>query len=119
MSSSSGRVGKRSGAVGNVMHITDNAAVAETALRFDLVDAQPYTDCCFSAGLVFEHPHDTIYLKFERDGEEPTLILLRNDEAVRIAGLLSNAVWAELLLKRLDARAQPKDLSEPGAQPGP
>lgn len=64
------------------------------------VDQQAYRDCRFSSGLVHGHPHDDVYLKFERDGEEPTTILLRQDEVVRIAGLLSNAVWSAMLYAR-------------------
>jgi hypothetical protein len=41
------------------------------------------------------HPVDTIYLKLEREEEEPTLILLRRDEALTITWLLSGALWSE------------------------
>jgi hypothetical protein len=60
------------------------------------VDAQPYKDCRLSSGLVHGHPTDGIYLKFARDGEEPTVITLRQDEAVRICALLANAVWSSM-----------------------
>jgi hypothetical protein len=66
-------------------------------LEYAEVDAQPYRDACFSSGLVHGHPVDEVYLKFEREGEEPTTIVLRRDEAVRVAALLANAVWALLL----------------------
>jgi hypothetical protein len=61
------------------------------------VDAQPYKDARFSSGLIHDDGPDDIYLKFERDGEEPTIITLRQDEAVRIAALLANAVWSAML----------------------
>jgi len=67
-------------------------------LEYAEVDTQPYTDARFSSGLVHGHPVDEVYLKFERDNEEPAIIVLRRDEAVRVAALLANAVWALLLL---------------------
>lgn len=66
-------------------------------IEYAEVDAQPYTDARFASGLVHGHPVDEVYLKFEREGEEPTTIVLRRDEAVRVAALLANAVWALLL----------------------
>ena len=68
-------------------------------MEFHEIDKQPYADASFSAGLVYSHPVDTIYLKMERTGEKELLILLRDDEATRIAALLANAVWSLLLLK--------------------
>lgn len=69
------------------------------------VDSQSYRDCKLSSGLVWGHPHDDIYLKFERDGEEPTTIYLRQDEAARICALLANAVWsAEMFRHQLKSR---------------
>ena len=66
-------------------------------LTFSEVDQQPYRDCVFSAGILHGHPVDTIYLRLVRADAEPTTIILRRDEAVRIAGLLCNAVWSEML----------------------
>jgi hypothetical protein len=48
----------------------------------------------FSAGLVEGHPIDTVYLRLERDGEEPTTILLRPDEMAAIAWLCSGVLWS-------------------------
>lgn len=67
------------------------------SLTYAEVDTQPYTDARLSSGRVTGCDPDTIYLRFERAGEEPTTIHLRPDEAVRIAALLSNAVWSEML----------------------
>lgn len=53
--------------------------------------------CKFSAGHVEGHPIDTIYLRLEKEGVEPTLILLRPDEAVSLAWLLNGAVWSKLM----------------------
>lgn len=55
---------------------------------------QPYANCCFSAGLTERHPIDTVYLRFEREGEEPTTILLRADEALAVVYVLTGAVWS-------------------------
>jgi hypothetical protein len=71
-------------------------------LEYAEVDAQPYEDARFSSGLVYGHPVDEVYLKFEREGEEPTTIVLRRDEAVRVAALLANAVWSLLTRKNMD-----------------
>ena len=66
------------------------------------VDQQPYRNCVISSGLVHDAPPDEIYLKFAREDEEPTIITLRQDEAIRIAALLCNAVWSALLYPPAD-----------------
>lgn len=48
----------------------------------------------FSAGLLRNHPVDTLYLTLERDGE-PFTLHLRRDEASIIIWLLSGAMWSE------------------------
>ena len=63
------------------------------------VDSQEYAGnhCVFSSGLT-NHPIDTIYLQWRKDGdEEGYTLFLRPDEATRIAALLSNAVWSQLV----------------------
>ena len=57
---------------------------------------QEYTgnNCIFSAGFVDGHPVDTMYLKLEKDGEEPITILLRPDEMAIIAWLASGVLWS-------------------------
>lgn len=66
-------------------------------LIFREVDRQEYTgnNCIFSAGHVDGHEVDTIYLRMVKDGEEPTTLLLRVDEAARIAALLTNTIWSQ------------------------
>lgn len=61
------------------------------------VSAQPYLNCRFSAGLVDGHHVDTIYLKFEREGEEMRTIYLRQDEAQAVLTVLSGALWSHIL----------------------
>ncbi len=58
---------------------------------------QPYSDTGFSAGIVEGHSIDTIYLKLARNGEEPTTILFRRDEALAVVWLLSGALWSEAM----------------------
>lgn len=60
--------------------------------------SQPYLFTEWSAGIVEGHPIDTIYLKVQRELEEPTTILLRRDEALAIIHLLSGALWSESLM---------------------
>lgn len=62
---------------------------------------QPYEDCTFSAGLVFGHPIEQVYLKLQRGGEEPTVILLRADEAQALAWVLTGAVWSSMMLEEI------------------
>jgi len=45
--------------------------------------------------LVEGHAHDTIYLKLERENEEPLTLLLRRDEALAVIWLLGGALWSE------------------------
>lgn len=56
--------------------------------------SQPYTDAVFSAGFVTGHPVDTVYLRLERDGEEPLMILLRPDELAAVAWLATSVLWS-------------------------
>jgi hypothetical protein len=61
------------------------------------VERQIYTgnNCTFSSGLVFDPDEiETIYLRVQKDGDEPYTLYLRTDEAARIAALLSNAIWS-------------------------
>lgn len=51
----------------------------------------------FAAGMVAGHPNDTHYLWLEKDGELPTVLLLRPDELATIAWLTSGALWSKLI----------------------
>ena len=59
---------------------------------------QAYKDCIFSTGLVEGLGPDTIYLRFERSGEEPYMFFLRPDEALAIAWLLNGALWSQSVI---------------------
>lgn len=55
--------------------------------------SQPYDNCIISAGIT-DHPIDTIYLKFSRPPEDDILIVLRPDEALALAWLMSGVCWS-------------------------
>lgn len=57
------------------------------------VSSQPYADCEFSAGVVDGIPPDVIYLRMERDDEDPTTFFFRPDEALAVLHVLSGALW--------------------------
>lgn len=67
-------------------------------LTFTEYIRQPYTNCSFSAGMVDGDPVDTLYLKWERDGEE-RLLLLRPDEMAAIAWCATGVLWSDALAK--------------------
>lgn len=57
---------------------------------------QPYINCYIEAGST-SHPIDTIFLRFNRDNDDPTTYFLRPDEAIAISWVLNGAVWSTLL----------------------
>lgn len=68
----------------------------EDGLTFTEVVAQEYVvnNCKFSAGFVRGHPADTLYLRLEKDGVEPSLFLLRPDEVAALAYCLSGVLYS-------------------------
>jgi hypothetical protein len=54
-------------------------------------------NCSFSAGIVTGNDPDTIYLRLQKDGVEPTMIFLRPDEANAIMFALSGALWSKIM----------------------
>jgi hypothetical protein len=74
----------------------------ENGLIYNEMLKQEYTgnNCVFSAGFVEgdDKPEvDTVYLRLEKDGVEPTCLLLRPDEAQTIVWLLGGVVWSHLM----------------------
>ena len=63
--------------------------------------SQPYQDCIISAGLVEGAGVDTVYLRFARDGEEPTTLLLRPDELLAVLYVGAGALWSAELCKNV------------------
>ena len=59
---------------------------------------QPYGDCTFSAGLVEGAEPDTVYLRVQRDGEEPLTLFLRPDEVLALVWVASGALWSAEML---------------------
>ena len=59
---------------------------------------QPYEDCTFSAGLVEGIEPDTLYLRVQRDGEEPLTLFLRPDEMLALIWVASGALWSAEML---------------------
>lgn len=85
------------------MYETDSHKVwSEGGLLYTEVVRQEYAgnNCVFSAGFVegdYKPEVDTTYLRLEKDGVEPTTILLRPDEMQIIAWLASGVVWSHLM----------------------
>jgi hypothetical protein len=74
----------------------------EDGLCFTEVIKQEYkgNNCIISAGFVEgdnKPPVDTIYLRLQKDSVEPTVLLLRPDEAGAINWVLSGVVWSYLM----------------------
>ena len=56
--------------------------------------SQPYADAKFSAGLVTNIDPDVLYLRLERNGDEPLSLFLRRDELQALVWVASGALWA-------------------------
>jgi len=57
-------------------------------------------NCVFSAGEVKGHPIDNVYLKLEKNGVEPTIMLFTVDELAAIAWCCTGTIWSMLIDKR-------------------
>ena len=64
--------------------------------------SQPYQDCIISAGLVEGVGVDTVYLRFARNGGEPTTLLLRPDEMMAVLHVGAGALWSAELCENKD-----------------
>ncbi len=74
----------------------------ENGLIYTEVCRQEYNgnNCVFSAGFVDGENKpivDTIYVRLEKNGVEPTTLLLRPDEAQILAWVASGVVWSHLI----------------------
>lgn len=65
--------------------------------RFWRAAKQPYQNCEISAGVIDGLEPDTIYLRFDRDGDKPTTFMLRPDEALAVINVLSGALWSKAI----------------------
>ena len=79
-------------------------------MRYKEILKQEYVgnNCIFSAGFVSGHEVDTMYIRLEKDGKEPEIILLRPDEMACIAWLASGVLWSSEI-DRLTTRAEEPD----------
>ena len=77
--------------------IEDSISWKQDGLDFVELICQKYSNCKFSAGLVYGHPADTMYLQAEKDGEITTQLLLRPDEMAAIAYVAAGMGWVALL----------------------
>jgi len=68
--------------------------------------SQPYTNASFSAGLVVGAEPDTVYLRHDKDGEEPLIILLRPDELQAIQWVCAGALWSLEMAEDMDDPCQ-------------
>lgn len=74
----------------------------ENGLTYTEIIRQEYggNNCVFSAGFVegeSKPNEDTIYVRLEKNGVEPTTLLLRPDEAQALAWIASGVVWSHLM----------------------
>ena len=60
--------------------------------------AQPYLGYTISAGLVRGIEPDCFYLRFERDGDEPLTIFMREDEVAAVLHVCSGALWSATII---------------------
>lgn len=51
-------------------------------------------NCKISSGFVEGMGVDTVYLKLEKDGVEPTILLMRPDELQAIAWVCAGTLWS-------------------------
>lgn len=76
----------------------------ELGRKFRELIRQEYTgnNCVFSAGYVdgCEVPEDIFYLRWTKDGVNPTMLLIRPDEAAAIGWLCNGLLWSHTLSER-------------------
>ena len=66
--------------------------------------------CVFSGGYVEGDPVDTVYLKLEKDGVEPTILLLRPDEMQALAWICNGVLWSEAMAQLMEIKDDPLDI---------
>lgn len=77
----------------------------EDGLKFTEIVRQEYSgnDCIIRGGFVEGEDKplvDTIFLRLEKNGVEPTTLLLRPDEMQAIAWVASGTIWSHLMYKK-------------------
>lgn len=78
----------------------DNEWTDEQGRKFTEMIRQEYTgnNCIFSGGTVeeCENPEDTMYLRWEKDGVEPTTIMMRPDEISSVNWICAGLMFTEM-----------------------
>ena len=82
--------------------ISDYISWNENGLKFTEIIRQEYTgnNCIIRAGFVEGENKpsvDTIFLRLEKDGVDPTTLLLRPDEMQAIAWCANGVIWSHLM----------------------
>jgi hypothetical protein len=82
--------------------VAHDAVFTSNGLKYTEAVRQEYggNNCIISAGFVEgeNKPEvDTIYVRLEKDGVEPTTLLLRPDEAQALAWVSSGVIWSHLM----------------------
>lgn len=74
----------------------------EDGLTFIEMNRQEYAgnNCVFSAGFVEGHAIDTMYLKWQKEGDSGGMLLLTPDELQALAWVAGGALWSELYRQR-------------------
>lgn len=79
----------------------DKEWVDEKGRKFTEVIRQEYTgnSCVFSGGVVegSKVPEDKYYLKWERAGEDSTMVLMRRDEIIAVNWICAGIMWTDSL----------------------
>ena len=77
----------------------------EDGLKFTEIIRQEYggNNCIIRGGFVDGENKpsvDTVFLRLEKDGVEPTTLLLRPDEMQAIAWIASGTIWSHIMNKK-------------------
>lgn len=94
----------------------DDSEWEQDGFRFIEKCRQEYAgnNCVFSAGLIEGHPIERAYLKWQKDGDEGTMLMLRADELAAIAWVATGAIWSGLYgrLEELDKQKEGSEEKE-------
>lgn len=64
-----------------------------------------HNNCVFSAGMVDGHPVDTMYLRWQKDGDDGMILLLRPDEMAAIGWLANGVLFSHHLADVIKAQS--------------
>ena len=80
--------------------------------RYEELIRQEYSvnHCVFSGGYVDGDPVDTVYLRMEKDGAEPTILLLRPDEMQALAWICNGVLWSESMARLMEIKEGPVEI---------